>query len=125
MPFKKTAAIAAALLSFNATSHAGDSSFEVVAVRYMVNEQSPDRVEEKVTNPLERILFTINRMTEINSTTSHGVVDVEIQFEGGATERDLAEVRQRIESLTLDRDIEVTTRAVRLTSQRLSQALLR
>lgn len=92
---------------------AGDEPLaaSVVVVRYLVSEQSPERVEEMVTNPLERILAALPRVSKITSTTGHGVVNVEIQFDGGATEQDLATVSKRIEELALDGQVEVTSRS--------------
>jgi multidrug efflux pump subunit AcrB len=80
----------------------------------LVSEQLPERVEAAVTNPLERTLITLGRVANVNSNTSHGSVYVEVQFEGGATEQDLAIVTERIEQLEFSSDIVVTSRSTDL-----------
>lgn len=119
MQFKRIFAVASAMLSGGEMACAGQPSLSVVAVRYLVSEQLPERVEETVTNPLERILVALPRVSEVTSTTGHGSVNVEIQFEGGATEQDLATVSKRIEELVLDSEVEVTSRTTLLRSPRL------
>ena len=119
MQFKGPVTLAAAMLVASELAYAVDPSRSVVAVRYLVSEQLPDRVEETVTDPLERVLIALPRVAEVTSTTDHRSVNVEIQFEGGATEQDLATVSQRIEELVLDGEVRVTSRTAVLTSPRL------
>lgn len=90
----------------------------IVVVRYLVAEQSPERVEATVTNPLERMLATLARVSSINSATSHGSVDLEIHFEDGATEQDLETVEQHIAEFMFDRDVVVTSRTTLLAAPR-------
>lgn len=88
-----------------------------VMVTYQVREQIPERVEATVTNPVERIFIKLPRVAEINSMTRQGEVAFELQFEGGANEQDLAVVRQRIAEIVLDRDANVISTSIELTSR--------
>lgn len=108
--------LAAAMLSMALTAHAGRSSPTIVVVSYLVDEQDPARVDRLVTNPAERVLVTIPRISRVHSTTSHGSVHIEIEFEGEATEDDLAAVTERMEALALDSEVVVTSRTVQLKS---------
>ena len=117
--FKRIFALAGAMLSVGAIALAGPSPLSIVAVRYVVSEQLPERVEITVTDPLERALFALPRVCKINSTTGYGSVNVEIRFEGGATEQDLATVGRRIDELVLASEVVVKSRSVTLTSPRL------
>ena len=111
--------LAAALLTVADIVNAGEPAGAVVAVRYVVSEQSPDRVEEKLTLPMERALVGLVRVDSINSETSHGTVAIEIQFKGGATLQDLAAVKQRIKDFPTDPHITVTSRTAELAVPRL------
>ena len=102
------------MLVVGLTAYAGRSSPSVVEVSYLVSEQDVDRVERLVTDPMERVLTSIPRVSRIESTTGHGSVNIEVGFEGDATEQDLAAVRERIEELALDREVVVTSRTVEL-----------
>ncbi|QBE64910.1 hypothetical protein [Pseudoduganella lutea] len=84
-----------------------------------MSEQLSERVMQKVAAPLQRTLIELPGVTEINSTTSHGYVNIEIQFEGGATENDVATVSRRIEELVLDGEVVVTSKTVHLAPPRL------
>ncbi|MDT1837894.1 hypothetical protein FPK49_26725, partial [Acinetobacter baumannii] len=77
----------------------------MVAVRYAVSEQVPERVEASITNPVEKLLANIPRLVELNSNTSHGGVNFELRFEGGATERDLANVKARLDGWRADKEV--------------------
>lgn len=116
MKSKNALILAAAMLLMALTAYAGRPSPSVVVVSYQVNEQDPDRVEQRVTKPVERALITIPRVSKFSSTTSHGSVNIEVEFEGDATEQDLAAVRQRMEELALDSEVVVTSRTVQLKS---------
>ena len=83
-----------------------------VIVHYRVSEQSAERVEEIVLAPLMRTIANIPRVKRINGTATHGRSDVEIQFDGGATEADLAAVSAQIEQLALGGSAAVTSRAI-------------
>ena len=66
--------------------------------------------------PLERTLIAIPRVSNVSSTAGHGYVNFEIEFEGGATEQDLATVSQRVKEFVLDPQVVVTARTVFLAS---------
>ena len=119
MQFKGTLAFVSAMLWGGGIAYAGPPSLSVVLVCYLVSEQLPERVEETVTKPLERMLVALPRVSKVTSTTGHGSVNVEIQFDGGATEQDLATVSKRIEELALDGEVEVTSRTTLVRSPRL------
>ena len=107
-------ALAAALLAGSGSTHADEAKVMVVAVRYEVTEQVPDRLEQTVADPLQHTLMELPGVTALNSTVSHGYVNVDVQFEGGATEKDVATVSRRIDELVLDSEVVVTSRTVRL-----------
>ena len=106
---------AAAILLDSATAHACQAAPGIV-IRYVVKEQTPERVEAAVTNRVERVLAQLPRLTEMNSTTRDGSVDFELQFEGGASEADLAIVRKQLAEVVLGDGIEVVSSAVALSS---------
>jgi multidrug efflux pump subunit AcrB len=116
MKLKNAFVLAAAMLLVGLTAYAGRSSPTVVVVSYLVSEQDVDRVDRLVTDPVERVLTSIPGASRIESTTGHGSVNIEVGFEGDATEQDLAAVRQRVEELVLDREVVVTSRTVQLKS---------
>ena len=118
MKFKETAVLAAAILAGSGSAYADQPKLAVVAVRYLVTEQSPERLEKAVMNPLERILVALPRVSEVNSTAGHGFVNFEIQFGGGASEQDLKTVIRRVEELALGSAIVVTSCTVNLASPR-------
>lgn len=91
----------------------------MVAVRYVVTEQSPERVEQAITNPLERTLIALPCVTSIVSATSHGSINLEIQFEGGAKQQDVEAVSRHIERQVFGSEVVVTSRTVSLAAQRL------
>ena len=118
---KPSFVIAAVMLASAAIASAKQPPLRVVHVRYVVSEQSAERVEATVTNLVERSLVTLGRITSVNSSTSHGTVDVEIKFKGDATEQDLAEVTQRIGQLAIGGDVLVISRSVQLRPPSLHQ----
>jgi len=107
---------AAATLLDSATAHACQAAAPGIVIRYVVKEQTPERVEAAVTNRVERVLAQLPRLTEMNSTTRDGSVDFELQFEGGASEADLAIVRKQLAEVVLGDGIEVVSSAVALSS---------
>lgn len=111
-----TFAVAAITLSLVGGASACNEADQKVAVHYAVDEQLPERVEANVTNPVEKLLADVPRLVELNSNTSHGTVDLELQFEGGATERDLAVVKARIDGWRAGKGIEVKATRVTLTT---------
>lgn len=111
--------LAAAMLSGTQLAFAFEPTPSVVAVGYTLTEQSPERVEQTVTNPLERTLRQLPRVTGIGSTTSHGSINIEIQFEGGAQQQDVEAVSRHIEQLVFGSEVVVTSRTVSLAAQRM------
>ena len=86
----------------------------MVLVHYSVRENDPEKLVEIVLNPIERSMQKLNRVVEIKSTASHGVVDVEIGFEGTVTTQDLAAVTARIEMLKLDKGLVLLSRVIEM-----------
>lgn len=91
----------------------------VVLLQYRSLEPSAERLEKVVASPLERSLSALPRVTAINSTTSHGTVDIEVHFQGGATEQDLANVMKEIAPIEFDENIPITFIALHLRPPRL------
>ena len=86
----------------------------LVAIRYLSSERSPELLEKKVLEPIERVLFSLGRVSSVNATASHGYVDFQIQFEGGATEQDLASVEKEIEKIVFSSEVAITSRTILL-----------
>ncbi|GGE71523.1 hypothetical protein GCM10008020_15160 [Massilia psychrophila] len=61
-----------------------------VVVRCRLGEQSVERVEEIVLVPLMRAIAKTPKVKSINGNATRRRVDVEIQFDGAATEADLS-----------------------------------
>lgn len=61
----------------------------------------------------------LNRVGEIKSRASHGVVDVEIGFEGTVTPQDLATVTTQIDMLKLAEGVVVLSRVIEMRAPRL------
>jgi multidrug efflux pump subunit AcrB len=85
-----------------------------VAVNYLLSEQSPDRLEKMMLDPLEHLFFGIPGVSKVTSTAGHGEVNFEVRFEGAASEHDLVTVSKYLDGLSLD--VVVTSRTVRLVS---------
>lgn len=107
-------ALVAALFTASAGASADRPQAEVVAVRFLVSEQSPERLVQTLLEPAQRALMLLGGVTAINGTAGHGYVGIEIQFEGGATEKDVATVSRRVEELMIDSEILVKSRTVGL-----------
>jgi len=112
---RSTFAFAALIFSASGSALACQHAKPVVAIQTTVNEQSPEQVEARVTNPVEKLLSGLPRLTEMNSNTRQGVVNFELQFDGGATERDLAVVKERLGTRRADVAIDVISTEVLLT----------
>lgn len=121
MRMKASFACAAVMLSVAGGVLACEGAGPMVAVHYAVSEQVPERVEASITNPVEKLLANIPRLVELNSNTSHGAVDFELRFEGGATERDLANVKARLDGWRADREAGVISSRVALTTECLNK----
>ena len=120
---RRNFALAAIVLTSVGITLAAEPPSLVVLVQYIVNGNSAQRVEEMLTSPIERSLITLERVADIQSVTAHRsghiAVDVEIQFEGGATEQDLAVVMKRIAQLEFSGDVQATSVSVHLRAPRL------
>jgi hypothetical protein len=116
MTFKGAAVVVATILAANGSAYADQPKLACVAVRYLVTEQVPERLEKAVIDPVERIVFALPRGSKVTSTAGHGFVNFEIEFEGGASEQDLESVTRGVEKLALGSEIVVTSRTVSLAS---------
>ena len=105
------------------TAIAAQPPAPVVLVQYVVSDRSDGHVEEVLTSPLQRTLSTLQRVVSMQSVTtsaSKGVtVDLEIQFEGGATAHDLAAVFNQIAQSEISRDVETTSVSLHLRPPRI------
>jgi len=118
---KRQLLFSAAVFLGSSTADACQGPFPMVSIQYLVNEQVPERVEATVTNPLEKLLSRTSRLAELRSMTGQGSAVFEMRFDGGATEQDLATVKQRVQRLTLAEGIQVISMEVSLTSSCLSR----
>lgn len=111
--------MAAVLLGSVGIASANEPPPPVVIIQYVISEQLPERGEQTVANPLERALLKLDRVARVNTRTGHGIVDAEIHFEGGATEKDLATVTQQIAQLKFGSEVLVTSNSIHLGPPRL------
>lgn len=119
METKRLILIGALALSFGIGAIAAETDATVVSVHYSVRENDPEKLVEILLNPIERSMQKLDRVVEVKSTTSHGVVDVEIGFEGNATTLDLAAVTTQIEMLRLDEGVDLLSRVIEMRPPRL------
>jgi multidrug efflux pump subunit AcrB len=112
--------LAVGALGFVAWSNASQQPTPVVSIHYSVNENDPERLTTTVTIPAERAIRKIERVALINSSTSHGTVDIEVQFEGEVTKQDIATVIGQIEMLDFGDKMAIISRTVELRPPRLS-----
>ncbi|WP_373991524.1 hypothetical protein [Duganella sp. BuS-21] len=92
----------------------------VVAVHYKVNDNVSERLVEAVTNPLEKVLRGIERVEEINTSTTHYSVEAEIRFKDETTQHDLATVTKHIEHVNFGEQVQIISRTAELRPPRLS-----
>ncbi|GGY65154.1 hypothetical protein [Pseudoduganella albidiflava] len=110
--------LAMAMLATTEMAVAGQPPALVVLVQYVVSGSSPGHVEETLTSPLERTLVTLPRavnMVSVTSDSAGGVtVDLEMQFDGGATSQDVVAVLGRMAQLDIGKDVGPTAVSVHL-----------
>lgn len=121
MSLRTTFAFAALMLSASGSGWACQHANAVVALEYTVSEQVPERVETLITNPVEKLLVGMPRLADLRSVTGHGSASLELQFDGGATEDDLAAVKGRLENWRADDKIALLSASVVLTTSCLSR----
>lgn len=92
----------------------------VVALHYSVRENNTDKLQKTVTDRIAQVMKKLERVAEINTSTSHGTVDVEIRFQGETTKQDLAAVNAQVEMLKFGDEVLVISRTVELRQPRLS-----
>lgn len=108
------------VLATAAAASASPSPVPVVSIHCILSEVDPEQIEHAVTIPLEQVLYKLDGVAQVNSSTSHGTVDIEIQFEGETTEQDLATVISQIEQLDFGDNAQEISCAVELLPPRLS-----
>jgi hypothetical protein len=106
-----------ASLGIGFAAMAGEPVATVVSIHYSVRENNPEKLVEAVTNPVERSMRELDRVAKIGSTTSHGVVEVQIEFQDNATAQDLAVVTAQVEKLKFDQDVAILSRTIELGSR--------
>jgi len=104
----------AVLFSSGSVALGTEAGPTVVSVHYSVRENDPAKLEKLVAIPVEQSLQRLDGVARISSSTSHGVVDVEVRFQGDATIQDLKAVRAHIELLQLGEDVAVLSRDIAL-----------
>jgi multidrug efflux pump subunit AcrB len=119
MKKKNFALIGAAAFGLSVSAIAEEMRATVVSIHYSVRENDPEKLQRTVTDRVERSMQKLPRLVAITSTTTHGVFDVEVEFEGNATEQDLSAVTGQIEMLKLDEDVSVISRAIEIRAPRL------
>ena len=88
---------AAAMLAFPAPAAASPPRAVIVTMTFA--EQSPERIVRGVVEPILKMAAHIAGVSVINSTANHGHCEVEISFESGAGEGELAVVTAQVEKI--------------------------
>lgn len=114
MAIKSVVLLGAAALSISVGAIAGEMHATVVSVHYSVQENDPETLEKNVLNPMMSSMQKLDRVMKVASTITHGVVDLEIGFQGNATAQDLAAVTAQIEMLKFDEHVAVLSRVIEL-----------
>lgn len=80
-----------------------DLSYPTITVRTTFDGAAPEEVEQAVTNPIEKVVGTVENVVGVQSVSRPGVSDVTLKFRWG-TRLDLASqrVRERLDVLELD-----------------------
>lgn len=120
MEIKRLFLMGASALTIAGGAIAGQPLSLVVSLQYTMPENDPEKLKKIVTIPVERVMQKLDRVAQLNTSTSHGSVDVEIGFQGEATKQDLATVNTQIEMLNFGDEIAIISRAVELRPPRLS-----
>lgn len=95
-------------------THADPVPESAVIVQFQLSGQSAERIEETIVSPLERALLILARVKGIKSTASDHNAYVEITFEGGASDLDLASVADQIKKLDLSESVGETSSSLKL-----------
>lgn len=117
MRMRSMLVFSAVILAMGGGAWACEDAGPMVAVHYAVDEQVPERVEASITNQVEKLLAGVPRLVELNSNTGRGMASFELRFEGGATGRDLAVVKARLDGWRPDKGIDVISTTVALTTE--------
>ncbi|WP_139248438.1 hypothetical protein [Janthinobacterium lividum] len=112
--------MAAALFAAAAAAGASQPYAPVVSVQYNVSESLPEQLMTLITTPLEQSFYKLERVAQVNSSTSHGSVEIEIQFDGVTSEQDLTRVIRQVEQLNFSGRVHVISRAILLRPPRLT-----
>ena len=80
-----------------------DLSYPTITVRTTFDGAAPEEVEQAVTDPIEKVVGTVENVVGVQSVSRPGVSDVTLKFRWG-TRLDLASqrVRERLDVLELD-----------------------
>lgn len=96
-----TLLMAAALLPLACATQA-QAAPAVVAVEYRLPGQAPETIENTLVTPLERRLLQLPKVLTLMSMANHGSARLDVLFDGGATEEDLAATRAEVERFDQD-----------------------
>jgi hypothetical protein len=105
---------ASVLLLAGLPAHADSRSERVVVLVLCTTEQTPERVEAVLTNPVEKLLIGLPGVKTMNSVTGHGGARFEVHFEGGASEDDAISVAQALDGSETGRGGAILSRSIQL-----------
>ncbi|KFI08719.1 hypothetical protein JN27_02375 [Massilia sp. BSC265] len=105
---------ASALLFAGMPAQADKLPERVVIVELCIAQQSPERVEAVLTNPVEKLLIGLPGVKTLNSITGHGGARFEVHFEDDAGEDDAGSVVQALDGSEPGRGAVVLSRSVQL-----------
>jgi multidrug efflux pump subunit AcrB len=114
MEIKRIGPMGAVALSISTGIMAGEMPATVVYVHYSVQENDTEQLEKNVLDPVMRSMRKLDRVMAINSTTTHGAVNLEVGFQGNATAQDLVAVTAQIGTLKIDEEVAVLSRVIEL-----------
>lgn len=115
---RRTFSLAVVALAAGATAWASQPANLIVAVRYVLTEQSPDRLEEMVANVIERALVKVPRTSLVTATINQGRVDVDMHFKSGASDQDLIAVTQTLKQIEFGNELQVISLDIGLETPR-------
>jgi len=114
MRLKQVLPLAAALLGSAMPAHATPLPTQVVVVELCVDEQAANRIEERLTTPLESLLVKLPDVVGLRSATAEGATWFELRYSDSAGKNELAAAREALERADLAPGMRILSRSAQL-----------
>jgi len=102
----------------NQAAQAGQTQQQVLVLQLCIAEQASERVEARVTTPLERVLQTLPRLTGMDAVSAHGGASFTLRFEDGPNEQDRKDVEDALARSRAKREMLVLSHSLQLATPR-------